>query len=165
MKLSRATIALYVGLVFLCGGVLGFFANRLYTAATVNANAKNVTAKSPQDQEARKSLVGMFQTRLKLSDDQVQKLNLILDESQAQVTAIHRQMDPQLDAVRQNQITRMKLMLTSSSLNTRRCCKSFGSGSNGKSRNAAMAAVPAVGRGSSAASSISDESSKRKRPG
>ena len=110
MKLSRATIALYVGLVFLCGGVVGFFANRLYTAATVNANAKNVTAKSPQ--EARKSLVGMFQTRLKLTDDQVQKLNLILDESQAQVTAIHSQMDPQIDAVRQNQITRMKLMLT-----------------------------------------------------
>jgi hypothetical protein len=109
MKLSRATIALYVGLVFLCGGVLGFFANRLYTAATVNATAN--AKKSPQDQEARKSLVGMFQTRLKLTDDQVQKLNLILDESQAQVTAIHNQMDPQIDAVRQNQITRMKLML------------------------------------------------------
>jgi hypothetical protein len=109
MKLSRATIALYVGLVFLCGGVVGFFANRLYTAATVNANAKNPASKGPQD---RKSLVGMFQTRLKLSDDQVQKLNLILDESQAQVTAIHGQMNPQLDAVRQNQITRMKLMLT-----------------------------------------------------
>ena len=112
MKLSRATIALYVGLVFACGGVLGFFANRLYTAATVNANAKNAGAKSPQDADARNRLVGMFQTRLKLSDDQVQKLNLILDESQAQVMAIHRQMDPQLDAVRQNQITRMKLMLT-----------------------------------------------------
>lgn len=110
MKLSRATIALYVLLVFACGGVVGFFANRLYTAATVNANAKNPALKGPQD--PRKSLVGMFQTRLKLSDDQVQKLNLILDESQAQVTAIHNQMDPQIDAVRQNQITRMKLMLT-----------------------------------------------------
>ena len=28
MKLSRTTIALYVGLVFACGGVVGFFANR-----------------------------------------------------------------------------------------------------------------------------------------
>ncbi len=108
MKLSRATISLYVGLWVACGGVLGFFANRLYTAATVNANAN--AKKGPQD--PRKSLVGMFQTRLKLSDDQIQKLNLILDESQAQVMAIHGQMDPQLDAVRQNQITRMKLMLT-----------------------------------------------------
>ncbi len=112
MKLSRATIALYVGLVFACGGVVGFFANRLYAAATVNANAKNGNAKNPPTpEEFRKWLVGQYQTRLKLSDDQVQKLDLILDESQAQVNAIHGQMDPQLDAVRQNQITRMNLML------------------------------------------------------
>ena len=39
-------------------------------------------------------------------------MNLILDESQAQVKAIHAQMDPQLEAVHANQITRMNLMLT-----------------------------------------------------
>src|SRR5580704_13151482 len=101
MKLSRATIALYVLLVFLCGGVLGFFANRLYTAATVNANVKN-GKNPPTPEEVRKYIVGQLQTRLKLNDDQMQKLNIILDESQAQVMAIHGQMDPQLDAVRQN---------------------------------------------------------------
>jgi Spy/CpxP family protein refolding chaperone len=100
-----------VGLVFVCGGVLGFFANRLYTATTVNANAKN-GKNPPTPEEFRKWLIGQYQTRLKLTDDQVQKVNLILDESQAQVNAIHGQMDPQLDAVRQNQITRMKLMLS-----------------------------------------------------
>lgn len=112
MNLSRATIALYVGLVFACGGVVGFFANRLYTAATVAANAKNDAKNPPTPEEFRKWLVGQYQKRLKLSDDQVQKLNIILDESQAQVIAIHGQMDPQLDAVRQNQITRMNLMLS-----------------------------------------------------
>ena len=110
MKLSRATIALYVGLVFACGGGVGFFANRLYTATTVIANV-NSAKNPPTPEEFRKWLVGQYQTRLKLSDDQVQKLNIILDESQAQVNAIHGQMDPQLDAVRQNQITRMNLML------------------------------------------------------
>ncbi len=110
MKLSRTTIALYLGLVFACGGVVGFFANRLYTATTVTANV-NSGKNPPTPEEFRKWLVGQYQTRLKLTDDQVQKLNIILDESQAQVNAIHGQMDPQLDAVRQNQITRMNLML------------------------------------------------------
>ena len=35
MKLSRAAIVLYVGLVFVSGAVLGFFGNRLYSASTV----------------------------------------------------------------------------------------------------------------------------------
>lgn len=104
MKLSRATIALYVGLVFGCGGVVGFFANRLYTATTVTATGKG----GPTN---RKQLVDLFQKRLNLDDEQIQQLNLILDETQAQINAIHGQYDPQIDAVRQSQITRMKLML------------------------------------------------------
>lgn len=111
MKLSRATIALYLGLVFICGGVVGFFANRLYATATVTANVAS-GKNPPTPAEFRKWLVGQYQNRLKLSDDQVQKLNLILDESQRQVNAVHAEMDPQLDAVRQNQITRMNLMLS-----------------------------------------------------
>jgi hypothetical protein len=109
MKLSRATIALYLGLVFACGGVVGFFANRLYTATTVAATGKGATAKSPV--EYRKQLMDMFQARLKLAPEQMQELGIILDETQAQLNAIHAQEDPQIDAVRQSQITRMKLML------------------------------------------------------
>lgn len=114
MKFSRSTVALYLGLVFVCGGVLGFFANRLYAtgyrffAPTTASAAQN----PPTPAEFRKWLVGQYQKRLSLSDDQVQKLNVILDESQRQVNAIHAEMDPQLDAVRQNQITRMNLMLS-----------------------------------------------------
>ncbi|MGH9558716.1 MAG: hypothetical protein ACRD30_05700 [Bryobacteraceae bacterium] len=110
MKLSRTTIALYVGLVFVCGGVLGFFAKRLYTASTVVANAKN-GKNPPTPEEMRKYVIDLYSTRLHLSDDQVQKVNLILDESQAQINAIYAKRGPELDAVRQNQITRMKLML------------------------------------------------------
>ncbi len=112
MKLSRATIALYVGLVFLSGAVLGFFANRLYSATTVSASKTASAAKNPPTpEEFRKWLTGYYQKHLELTDDQVQKMNVILDESQAQVKAIHAQMDPQLDAVRANQVTRMNLML------------------------------------------------------
>ena len=113
MKLSRATIVFYVGLVFVSGAVLGFFANRLYSASTVSASkTASATKNPPTPEEFRKWLTGYYQKRLQLSDDQVQKMNIILDESQAQVKAIHAQMDPQLDAVHANQITRMNLMLT-----------------------------------------------------
>jgi len=114
MKLSRATIVFYVGLVFLSGTVLGFFANRLYSASTVSASKPGTSSKNdpPTPEEFRKWLTGEYQKRLKLNDDQVQKMNLILDESQAQVKAVHARMDPELDAVRANQITRMNLMLT-----------------------------------------------------
>ena len=124
MKLSRTTIALYVGLIFLSGAVLGFFSNRLYSATTVSANKTGYggtvgsgnkgDAPAMTPEEFRKWLTGYYQKRLGLNDDQVQKMNVILDESQAQVKAIHAQMDPQLDGVRANQVTRMNLMLTSS---------------------------------------------------
>ena len=98
---------------FASGAVLGFFANRLYSATTVIASKTAAAAKNPPTpEEFRKWLTGYYQKHLELTDDQVQKMNLILDESQAQVKAIHAQMDPQLDAVHANQITRMNLMLT-----------------------------------------------------
>ncbi len=94
-------------------GVLGFFANRLYSASTVSARQTAAATKNPlTPEELRKWLTGYYQKHLELTADQVQKMNLILDESQAQVKAIHAQMDPQLDAVHANQITRMNLMLT-----------------------------------------------------
>jgi hypothetical protein len=118
MKLSRATVFLYVGLVFVSGAVLGFFSNRLYSASTGTGvglfTTKTASAKSnpPTPEEFRKWLTGYYQKRLDLNADQVQKMNLILDESQAQVKAVHARMDPELDAVHENQITRMNLMLT-----------------------------------------------------
>ena len=39
MKLTRWTVALYMALVFVCGGVVGAFAHRLYTVSGVSANA------------------------------------------------------------------------------------------------------------------------------
>ena len=41
MNFSRKTIALYVGLVFVSGAVLGVFGDRLYTVTTVASKGKN----------------------------------------------------------------------------------------------------------------------------
>src|ERR1700722_9781228 len=109
MKLSRPTILLYMGLVFASGAVLGVFGNRLYNASTVSAK---MTKAPPSPDEFRKMVVTEYQRRLQLSDDQLQKLNLILDETQARVKEIHTKTDPALKAVHDNQVERMTEMLT-----------------------------------------------------
>ena len=85
MKLTRGAIALYMGLVFVCGGVLGFFANRLYN---VSAPVTPVTTKSgPSPDDFRARMVAEYKRRMNLSDAQVTNLNLILDETRAKVMA------------------------------------------------------------------------------
>ncbi len=79
MKLSRLAIALYMGVVFASGGVLGWFGQKTYTESTVGV--KQAT-KDPQ--EFRKRLVAEYQRRLQLTPDQVTKLTIILDDTRAQ---------------------------------------------------------------------------------
>src|SRR5580658_435890 len=104
MKLSRPAIALYVGLIFASGGVLGVFGQRLYNAST--ASAKEIKT-PPSPDEFRKRVIAEYQRRLELTDGQVQKLNLILDETQAQFNEIHAKTVPELQAVHQSQIDKI----------------------------------------------------------
>jgi Spy/CpxP family protein refolding chaperone len=110
MRLSRAAIALYLGIVFASGGALGFFANRLYT----NYSAPPRPApKSPQ--EFRKGLVENYKKRLQLTDDQVQQLQLILDDANAQYQAQFKKereaIRPELGRIHQDQVDRINAML------------------------------------------------------
>ncbi len=70
MKFSRAAIAFYIGLVFASGVVLGVFGHRLYAVSTVSQQS---ATKTPE--EFRKKVMAEYQSRLKLTDDQVAKLN------------------------------------------------------------------------------------------
>jgi hypothetical protein len=112
MRLSRAAIALYLGIVFASGGALGFFANRVYTnySAPLRPAPKN-------PQEFRKGLVEHYKTRLQLTDDQVQQLQLILDDAAAQYGAQFKKereaIRPELGRIHQEQVDRINAMLTS----------------------------------------------------
>jgi len=111
MRLSRPAITLYVGLVFASGAVLGFFANRLYMASTVNA----ITSKSgrfPNPEEVRKRNLEEARQRAHLSDDQIQKYELILDESKARVKELQEKERPELQAIYQDQVNRINAILT-----------------------------------------------------
>ena len=111
MRLSRAAIALYLGIVFASGGALGFFANRLYTNYSASPRP---AGKNPQ--EFRKGLVEFYKTRLQLTDDQLQKLQLILDDTNAQYQAEFKKereaIRPDLSRIHQGQVDRINALLT-----------------------------------------------------
>ncbi|HLH42474.1 MAG TPA: hypothetical protein VKV74_05785 [Bryobacteraceae bacterium] len=114
MKLSRAAIALYLGIVFLSGGVLGFFSNRLYSSY---AAPPRPAPKSPQDPQAfRKGLVDFYKTHLQLNDEQTQKIELILDEASAkyqeQFKMEREAIRPELKRIHEEQVRRITEILT-----------------------------------------------------
>lgn len=106
MKFSRAAIAVYVGLVFASGVVLGSFGQRLYMASTVSAKVQ----KNPE--EFRKRIVAEYKSRLKLSDDQVTKLNSIMDDTRAQVDDTRQKMHPAYQRIHEQQVEKIRNMLT-----------------------------------------------------
>lgn len=109
MKLSRSALVLYVGLIFASGAVLGVSGTRLYNASTVSAKAVKTP---PTPDEFRKMVIAEYQRRLQLTETQLQKLNLILDETQARFNEIHAKTVPEQQAVHKAQIDRINQMLT-----------------------------------------------------
>ncbi|MCU1339059.1 MAG: hypothetical protein JWO19_4640 [Bryobacterales bacterium] len=108
MNFSRKTIALYVGLVFVSGAVLGVFGDRLYTVTTVT-KAKNAKL-SPE--EYRRGYIGFMQKRLGLTEPQISKLGLILDETRARMNEIHERTVPEQQEVQKEQTEKIRALLT-----------------------------------------------------
>jgi hypothetical protein len=107
ISISRTAIAGYVGLVFLSGAAVGGFGHRLfYTATSVSAKGAVL---SPE--EMRKKYVETLHTRLQLTDDQLMKLNLILDESRGRYHENQEKMKPALEAIRNDQTEHIRAIL------------------------------------------------------
>lgn len=106
MKLSRASILFYVGLVFVSGGVLGMFGQRLYDAAPVSSKQR------PNPEEFRKKALAEYQSRLKLTDDQVFKFNALMDETRARVGEVRKQMHPLYEKIHEEQTNKVLDILT-----------------------------------------------------
>jgi len=105
MKFSRAAIAFYVGLVFASGVVLGAFGQRLYMASTVSAKMQ----RNPE--EFRKKIIAEYKSRLKLTDEQVTKLNSIMDDTRAAVEDTRQKMHPAYQAIHEQQVEKVRNML------------------------------------------------------
>jgi Spy/CpxP family protein refolding chaperone len=115
MKLSRAAIAAYIVVVFLCGAVLGAFSFRLYTVSTVSA--KTTTA-PPNPEQFRKNYLATMRSRLTLSDDQVTHLNLILDDTRARIREVHDRSQPEIQEIRKEQTEKIRALLSTDQRST-----------------------------------------------
>jgi Spy/CpxP family protein refolding chaperone len=104
VKLSRLTIALYVGLIFACGVVLGVFGHSLYAVTTVKSN--------PTPDALRKKRLAEMQTRMKLSDEQVGKINSIMDETRAKFHEVRERYRPEMDALENAQRDKVRSILS-----------------------------------------------------
>jgi Spy/CpxP family protein refolding chaperone len=105
MKLSRAAIIVYIGLVFASGAVLGALGHRLYTVSTVSAKG----TRNPE--EFRKRVISTYQTRLKLTDTQVSQLSAIMDETRSRVEETRQKMKPAYQKIHEEQTDKIRAML------------------------------------------------------
>ena len=109
MRRSNLLIAFYLVLIFASGVVVGAFATHLY-----NANAVSAKATPPRltPEEWRREYTGEMQTRLKMSSDQMTKLNVILDETGSKVHAEHERHNQEMKAIHDEQVDKTRAVLT-----------------------------------------------------
>jgi Spy/CpxP family protein refolding chaperone len=109
MRFTRWTVALYMALVFACGGVVGAFAHRLYTVSGVSANAFQ---RNPE--EFRKRYMADMKARLQLTDDQAAKLGAIMDDTRAQFRDVRKKIEPEMEKIRDDQRQKISELLSPS---------------------------------------------------
>ena len=96
MKLSRWTVALYVGLVFASGIVVGVYGHRF-------TDIVGVSAKAPNPDEFRKRFNAEMKTRLQLTGEQSTRLDAILEQTREEFRATRDGLEPALDKIREEQ--------------------------------------------------------------
>jgi len=89
MRRSNLAPLLYLALVFVCGVVVGGFANRLYMMKTVSA-----ASTAPRGHgDFRKQYIQEMRTRLKLSESQVTALQQIMDDTGQHFRELHKSIE------------------------------------------------------------------------
>ena len=106
MKRPGVTTALYVLLVFASGVAVGGLAHRLYTVNFVSAST---APRTPA--EYRRQLIAEMRTRLRLTDDQVNALEPILDETRRRYQECHKKIDPETTAIQEEQTQKIRGLL------------------------------------------------------
>ncbi len=108
MKRSALVLASYLALVFVSGLVVGALGYRLYTADSVAARSQR-----PSPEEYRRRYVETLTSRLKLTGEQVGKLNLILDETRDRFRTLDEDIiRPHKQEIRDHQVEAINTMLT-----------------------------------------------------
>ena len=105
MTLSRWAIAGYLALVFGSGAVVGALGHRMYAVSAVSAKIP------PSPDVWRQKYMAEMKSRLKLRDDQVLRLNILLDETRSRVKEVQERHRPEIDQIKHEQTLRVSSML------------------------------------------------------
>ena len=108
MRLTRASAILWMAVLLACGAVLGALGHRVYSLSTVSANAAG--RRNPE--AFRKRFMEEMSTRLKLSADQVQKIEAIMDDTRARFSEARQSINPQMQKIREDQQARIDQLLS-----------------------------------------------------
>lgn len=103
MTRNRWTAILFAVLLFGCGVVCGVLAQRYLSAAVVNPRTA---------EDFRHRYVSEMKSKLKLTQDQINRLEVILDETKAQYKAVRDESRPAMLKIKEEQIRRVKSILT-----------------------------------------------------
>ena len=107
MKRSSLVLVIYLTLVFLSGMLVGAVGYRLYTAESVRAKPRRW---SPEEYRLR--YMKAMKSRLKLTEDQIQKLNVILDETGKRFTELENRTKPETRAIHEQQVQDINVVLS-----------------------------------------------------
>lgn len=100
MRRNRWAAIALGALLFVCGAIFGALAMSLHHPALANA------------EDYRQRYVNEMQSKLKLTPTQVNQLQDILDDTKAKVKAVRDSYHPQMLKIREEQISRVKSILT-----------------------------------------------------
>ena len=109
MKRWNLPIALYLFLVFVSGAVVGALGYRTYKPPTASSN-------SPSPEAARRLYLHEMQTRAGLSDDQIQKVNSILDETRSRFHEARDKHNQVVKEIGEQQRAKVRAILTAEQL-------------------------------------------------
>lgn len=123
MRPLKLTLVLQILLVFVSGSVVGALGYRLYSRRTAATDVQ-VRPPRPPGPRGPGPWIAALQTRLKLSPDQVQKLNAIFEttghrfgEARKKAEAQTRKnMDPEMEAIHKDQVAQIEAMLDTGQL-------------------------------------------------
>jgi len=108
MRRNSFTTILYLAILFLSGVAVGAFGLKLYTLNSVRAGGR------PSAEEFKGRYIAEMRARLNLTDDQVNKLGPILDETRNQFRELHEKHKPELKAIQDQQTQRIRALLNDS---------------------------------------------------
>jgi hypothetical protein len=109
MTRKNLPIAFYLLLVFVSGSVVGALGYRTYNPPT----ARSVSApQRPSPSEAKRQYLDESRSRLGLTDDQVEKLSVILDQTNVRFREVRERENEKIRQIGEEHYQRVRTMLT-----------------------------------------------------